>query len=88
MAEKSTSGLAENSNMQNGRRELTKRVMGFFSRITGVSKNKGTGKNAKRKKRAFIACVLVVVIVGGSFLGYRHFLEEKPLTAYKQQRQK
>ncbi len=77
MAEKSTSGLAENSNMQNGRRELTKRVMGFFSRITGVSKNKGTGKNAKRKKRAFIACVLVVVIVGGSFLGYRHFFGGK-----------
>ena len=69
-----TEARAENS------REPQKRERGLAALLrraglrikNAFSKEKTIGKKRK-KKRAVIACILVLVLAAGSFFGYRHF---------------
>lgn len=69
MAQQSTS----EGSLQSGGNKLTEQTKKVFSKMKHIFQGKDMGKNKKKKKRAILACVLVAVLVLGSFFGYRHF---------------
>lgn len=70
MAQQSTS----EGSLQSGGNKLTEQTKKVFSKMKHIFQGKDMGKNKKKKKkRAILACVLIAVLVLGSFFGYRHF---------------